>query len=184
MNKQDAIKALNNYMDGKDNVKADVLSAVFCEDGVVEFDVQTPNINFPDKITGSENIGKEMFGNFHSQFEHVKSYYLEERFNDLSSKNSIHNQKWLVTMLERESSKSRVGTGEYNWNFVKQGDKWLVTKLQIFIHSMISFYPDDEKWLNKFQDKCVDYPWLGKKTAVSLLKNEKELQQVTDYISE
>jgi len=182
MNKQDAIDVLNRYMDGKDNVKKDILKSAFSEDGKVTFDIRVKNINFPDELNGNEQIASEMFGDFHDAFSDVKSYYLDQDFYDLDQ-HRVVNQHWLVSMKERESGNTRIGSGLYNWYFKKDANGWVVSHVHIVIEHMVSFDNQNE-WLSQLQQKLADYPWASKTEVVDCLNQCSELASISAYLSE
>ena len=97
MNELDVKDVLSRYMDGKDNIKPDVLQTSFSVDGIVTFEINTPNISFPDEIVGNRRISEVMFGDFHELFGQVKSYYLDQDFSLLNACKVV-NQHWLVSV--------------------------------------------------------------------------------------
>jgi len=183
MNKQDAIDVLNRYMDGKDNVKKDVLKSAFSNDGKVTFDIRVENINFPDELNGNEQIASEMFGDFHDAFSQVKSYYLDQDFIELDQ-HRVVNQHWLVSMKERDSGNTRIGSGLYNWYFQKDDvNGWVISHVHIVIQHMVSF-DNQTEWLSKLQYKLTDYPWANKNEVVECLNECSELAPISTYLSE
>lgn len=181
MNVDDAVAVLNRYMNGKDNVIPTLLEQTFGEGGLVTFDVKPTNIFFPEKIEGNKEIASQMFGDFHDAFTQVKSYYLDMPVDQLSQ-NSVKSQPWLVSMKERDSGNTRIGVGQYHWNFEREGERWVVSHVHIVIEYMISFN-DDTDWLRHFQFRQSRYPWAALSDVLSLVSEKSELRDVQQYLS-
>lgn len=182
MNANDARFLLERYMDGKDNIKADVLESVFSQNADVVFDIKPSNIYFPEIITGAKNISIEMFGEFHDKFKDVKSYYIDSDINKLYSKKAVKNQRWLVTMIERETLNTRVGSGYYNWFFTEE-EKVKVARLEITILDMVSFSANESNWLAKLQSNLLDYPWVSSIDPFKAFEQYSELNNINQFIN-
>ncbi len=182
MNKDNAVDVLNRYMDGKDNVKPDTLLKTFSEDGEVTFEIKPTNISFPEILKGNKTISTEMFGDFHHAFEKVKSFYLDQDFKELNEQR-VTNQHWLVSMKERETGKTRIGTGQYHWQFeTSETQGWVVKHVHIVIAHMISF-DDESNWLERVQETLTDYPWADKEVVINCLAERPELKTVSQYLA-
>ncbi len=180
MNELDVKDVLSRYMDGKDNIKPDVLQTSFSVDGIVTFEINTPNISFPDEIVGNRRISEVMFGDFHELFGQVKSYYLDQDFSLLNACKVV-NQHWLVSMREKATGNTRVGSGTYNWLFEKKNQRWTIKRVHIVIDHMVSF-EDNSGWLDRLQSELSDYPWAEKPTMMGLISSQPELGNILEYL--
>ena len=183
-NSIDTIKAqeiLEDYLVGKDSNFTEIFKFIFAKNATVTFDIKTPLMAFPEKIIGNEAISNSMFKDFHTIFYDVRSYYINTPLN--LQNNSIHDQKWLVTMNERMTSRTRVGTGTYRWTFVEKGrGNWVIQNLHIIIQEMISFIPNESKWLSNIHHEFTDYPWVNHEQAIQYLSHEPSLERVITFI--
>ncbi|MEJ2446060.1 MAG: hypothetical protein P8Y42_21850, partial [Exilibacterium sp.] len=111
------------------------LEEIYLENAVVEFDIASENITFPEKILGNIEIARVLSKDFNQKYHHVKTYYLSKPTNDNSN---IYNQKWLVVMRDIESDATRIGSGHYDWEFsvITSGVK--IKRHKIYIHEMLN----------------------------------------------
>ncbi|GAA6169958.1 hypothetical protein [Sessilibacter corallicola] len=182
MNANNARFLLEQYMNGKDNVKPNVLESVFTKHADVVFDIKPNNIYFPDVLTGAKNISTEMFGEFHDKFKDVKSYYVDSDVESLLDKKAIKQQRWLVTMTERETSNTRIGAGYYSWYFMEEGTDIKVGRLEITILEMVSFAAEEDNWLTNLQSNLLDYPWVSSCDPFKTFERYSELETIDRFI--
>lgn len=174
------VNVLNRYMSGKDTVDNEILKSSFSDGAVVTFDIDADGIIFPEKIVGKEEIARTMFGDFHNTFSDIKSYYVTGAKEDIKL-DSVSSQKWVVTMRERSTGRTRVGFGYYDWVFSGDNEK-LVESVHITIKRMISFNDDDD-WLGTAQSFLSGYPWASKKEISEIASNSYYLDSVSEFMS-
>ena len=169
---------LEQYIIGKDQDKHKILETIYEESAEVEFENNSTNITFPNKIIGHKNIAKTLSADFNKTYENVKTYYLA-RIN--AEELTALEQPWLVVMKEIGSEVTRVGSGYYSWDFIKTNNELKIFKHKIYIHSMLEIHDPQSELLLKIQEQ-LEYPWVDKKTAICTIKNYENLTEITKYL--
>jgi hypothetical protein len=169
---------LEQYIIGKDQDKYQILETIYAESAEVEFEINSSHITFPSKIVGRKEIAKVLSAEFNKKYEKVKTYYLTK---NISNSYSILKQNWLVVMKSIGEEVTRVGTGFYNWEFREYNKELRIENHKIYIHTMLEIEDHASKQLEDIQGK-LEYPWIERPISVNLLKDYKNLDEVTGYL--
>lgn len=176
--KQNPAHLLEQYIIGKDQNKYKILEAIYEKNAAVEFEINSTNITFPSKIVGHKDIAKTLSADFNKKYEKVRTYYLSRI---KTEKLTALEQPWLVVMKEIGNETTRVGSGYYNWSFIEKNNELKILRHKIYIHSMLEIHDSQSGLLLKLQEQ-LEYPWVDKKVAMSVIKNYKELTITTKYL--
>ena len=174
-----AKQILEQYVLGKDKNQYQVLETIFDDSAEVEFEIRSENISFPQKIEGNKDIARILSKDFNKKYESVRTYYLEDV--ELNSRN-IDNQPWLVVMKEIGVDVTRIGTGYYNWEFLKTENDFKVSKLKIYIYEMLELVDSKSLILDEIQSK-IKYPWPAILSVEKALNRYLKLKSVSEYIN-
>jgi len=147
-------RALDTYVDAKDNTRAHRIAEAFAPDAVLTISLATSNIAFPARTVGTDAIAKTLITDFGAQYAQCRTYYVCDSL--AVDNGTIEALPWLVVMRERATGALRVGHGVYRWTFDAAP---AVTGFHIHIARM-DVVPDvDGKLLEALQDG-LSYPWL------------------------
>ena len=147
-------RALETYIDAKDNTRANRIAEAFAPDAVLTISLATSNIAFPARTVGTDAIAKTLVTDFGAQYAQCCTYYVCDSL--AVDNGTIDALPWLVVMRERATGALRVGHGLYRWTFDAVP---AVTGFHIHIARM-DVVPDvDGKLLEALQDG-LSYPWL------------------------
>lgn len=138
------------------------MKQVFSKHASLSMQVKTSTIDFPDELTGLDEITKTLVQNFHNTYENVYTFCLNDsiKVNTDTSANAGETLqcRWLVGMTDKNAGSHRVGFGDYEWHF--EQDRALVKHLTITIEDMIVLPKEHEKqvfiWLSN-----LTYPWIS-----------------------
>ncbi|SOE63541.1 hypothetical protein SAMN05446635_2354 [Burkholderia sp. OK233] len=147
-------RALETYIDAKDNTHANRIAEAFAPDAVLTISLATSNIAFPARTVGANAIAKTLVTDFGAQYAQCRTYYVCD---SLAVENdTIEALPWLVVMRERATGALRVGHGVYRWSF--DGTP-AVTAFHIHIARM-DVVPDADGTLLEALQDGLSYPWL------------------------
>jgi hypothetical protein len=173
-----SINILEKYVEGKDKDTYKILEEIYADDAIVQFEIHSDRISFPDTISGNIQIAKALSADFNKKYTDVKTYYLSKPRSD---QNIINGQKWLVIMRDIELDKTRVGTGYYDWELTHSGSNLKVQKHKISIHEMLELTDTGSKLLQDLQSR-LEYPFVEKKSASNIMSSHPELEDIVKYI--
>lgn len=148
-------RALETYVDAKDNTRAERIAQAFAPDAVLTISLATSNIAFPARTVGTDAIAKTLVTDFGAQYTQCRTYYVCDSL--AVRGDTIDALPWLVIMRERASGALRVGHGVYRWNFDATP---AVTGFHIHIARMDVVPDEDGTLLDALQDG-LSYPWLA-----------------------
>lgn len=147
-------KLVSGYIRAKDENKPHLMENVFSESATLKMQVHTTNIFFPSHLVGLADITNVLVTEFNNSYEDVYTICLSDTVRE--SKNKLK-CRWLVGMTEKVSGSFRVGCGEYQWRFEKDG-LCLADHLTIVINYMIVLLeetkPEVMCWFHQ-----LPYPW-------------------------
>ncbi|RDK01862.1 hypothetical protein [Paraburkholderia lacunae] len=148
-------RALETYIDAKDNTRAERITEAFALDAVLTISLATSNIAFPARTVGTDAIAKTLVSDFGAQYAQCRTYYVCDSLtiND----RTIDALPWLVVMREPATGALRVGHGVYRWTFDEAAS---VTGFHIHIARM-DVVPDADGALLATLQKGLSYPWLA-----------------------
>lgn len=147
-------RALDTYIDAKDNTRAQRIADAFTSDAVLTISLATSTIAFPARTVGTDAIAKTLVTDFGAQYTQCRTYYVCD---SLAVQGGVIDAlPWLVVMREPATGALRVGHGVYTWTF---GDVPMVTALHIHIARMDVVPDADGALLDKLQAGLA-YPWL------------------------
>lgn len=126
------------------------MDAVFSEDACLQMQVRTEAISFPQSTVGQKAITQVLVKDFNQTYENIYTFCLEDT---VIIENNTLQCRWLVYMNDITSGLSRVGFGNYQWEFAESN---LVTHLKIMIDDM-AILPVDNKLLSWVEG--MPYPW-------------------------
>ncbi|MFM0201072.1 hypothetical protein PQR53_14500 [Paraburkholderia fungorum] len=148
-------RALETYIDAKDNTRANRIAEAFAPDAVLTISLATSNIAFPARTVGTDAIAKTLVTDFGVQYVQCRTYYVCDSL--AVDDGTIDALPWLVVMCERATGALRVGHGVYRWSFDATP---AVTAFHIHIARMDVVPDADGKLLEALQDG-LSYPWLA-----------------------
>lgn len=172
------IHLLDQYIIGKDQDKYQILETIYDSEAELDFEINSNAITFPSKVVGNIAIAKTLSADFNKKYEKVKTYYLSL---NISKKDSIQKQPWLVVMKEKGADLTRIGTGYYNWKFIGSNNNLKIINHKIYIHSMLEIHDAKSEQLKEIQ-KNLEYPWTQKSVVVNILNRYENLTDITDYL--
>lgn len=173
-----SISILEKYVEGKDNDTYQILEEIYAGNAIVQFEIHSDRISFPDEISGNIEIAQALSSDFNKKYTNVKTYYLSK---PRPHQNVISQQKWLVIMRDIELDKTRVGTGFYDWELTHSGSNLKVQKHKISIHEMLEITDVDSNLLKELQGR-LEYPFVEKKSAANILSSYPDLKNIVEYI--
>jgi hypothetical protein len=150
---------IHRYVRAKDQNKPHLLQQVFCEDAVLNMQVESENISFPAHTFGLAAIRLLLVRNFSQRYENIYTYCIEDSITIEANRLSC---LWLVIMTDRATGQLNVGTGDYVWTFsgfsgeLDEPNK--VQKLQIVIHQMLVLSASRELEVLQITETLA-YPW-------------------------
>ncbi|WP_322031645.1 hypothetical protein [Paraburkholderia sp. J76] len=153
-------RALETYIDAKDNTKPARIHEAFAPDAVLTFSLATPNIAFPARSDGAEAIAKTLVSDFGERYSRCRTYYLCEADALAVRERTIEALPWLVVMREEAAGALRIGHGTYRWTFEGNGAAPRVSALHIHIARMDVIDDPDGARLERLQEG-LSYPWLA-----------------------
>lgn len=169
---------LESYIEGKDADKYQILESIYSENAIVEFEIASRHISFPEKITGNREIARVLSKDFNKKYQQVRTYYLSKPTN---RSGNIYFQKWLVVMRDITTDATRIGTGYYDWEFSVVDMKLKIFKHKIYIHEMLSVDDSQMVELERIQNELT-YPWVKEHTAKEVLSVNAALGVITRYL--
>jgi hypothetical protein len=161
---------INNYVFAKDKNKPHLMEKCFCESALLEMEVNTGNISFPEKTSGLEAITDLLVKNFHKSYENISTFCIS---NSSKYEMGIFQCKWFVVMIEKESNNIKVGSGKYYWKFNLE-NKLLVNNLKITIDKMVVLKRDLSSQLLTWSNS-LPYPWCGSSYVLNNMPNLDDL---------
>ena len=176
--KSSSIDILEKYIEGKDNDKYQILENIYADDSLVQFELKSEQISFPQKIFGNFEIAKILSADFNRKFTNVKTYYLSKPD---PNQRRIKGQKWLVIMKDIQLEKTRVGAGYYDWELTLSGSSLKVQNHKIYIHEMLELSDPNSKLLKNLQSK-LEYPFVEKDSVSKVIGSYSELEDIQKYI--
>lgn len=165
-------RALDIYIDAKDNTKPQRIHEAFAPDAVLTFSLATQNIAFPARSVGAEAIARTLVSDFGARYSHCRTYYLCDADALVARDGVIDALPWLVVMREPAAGALRIGHGTYRWTFDTQADAHTdaytdandaaprVTQFHIHIARMDVIDDPHGAKLERLQDG-LSYPWLA-----------------------
>jgi len=153
-------RALETYIDAKDNTKPARIHEAFAADAVLTFSLATPNIAFPPRSVGAEAIAKTLVSDFGERYSRCRTYYLCEADALAASERVIDALPWLVVMREAAAGALRIGHGTYRWTFDANDAAPRVTQFHIHIARMDVIDDPEAALLERLQEG-LSYPWLA-----------------------
>ncbi|MFM0740400.1 hypothetical protein PQQ51_24435 [Paraburkholderia xenovorans] len=167
-------RALETYIDAKDNTRAGRIAEAFAPDAALTISLATSNIAFPARTVGADAIAKTLVSDFGAQYEKCRTYYIDDA---LAVDNGVIDAlPWLVVMRERATGALRVGHGTYRWTFDATP---MVTAFHIHIARM-DVVPDADGALLVALQSGLSYPWLA---AAELRAHFSELAHGTPALA-
>jgi hypothetical protein len=148
-------RALEAYIDAKDNTRAQRMSDAFASDAVLTISLATSAIAFPARTAGIDAITKTLVTDFGATYTRCRTYYVCDSLT--ISDGAIDPLPWLVLMREPAAGALRVGHGVYRWTF---DDTPAVSRFHIHIACMDVVPDADGALLDALQDG-LSYPWLA-----------------------
>lgn len=148
-------RALDTYIDAKDNTRTQRIAEAFAADAVLTISLATSAIAFPARTIGSDAIAKMLVTDFGAQYTRCRTYYVCDSLDVRAG--VIDALPWLVVMRETASGALRVGHGVYRWTF---DETPAVTAFDIHIARM-DVVPDADGALLDALQAGLDYPWLA-----------------------
>lgn len=167
-------RALEAYIDAKDNTRAQLIPEAFAADAVLTMSLATSAIAFPARTVGAQGIAKTLVTDFGAQYTRCRTYYVCDSL-------AVHDGviaalPWLVVMREPATGALRVGHGVYTWTF---DETPAVTAFHIHIARMDVVPDADGALLDKLQADLA-YPWL---TPAALRAHFTELARSTPELA-
>ncbi|PQV47128.1 hypothetical protein [Paraburkholderia sp. BL21I4N1] len=147
-------RALETYIDAKDNTRAERIPEAFAADAVLTMSLATSNIAFPARTVGADAIAKTLVTDFGAQYTRCRTYYVCDEL--AVQDHAIDALPWLVVMREPATGALRVGHGVYRWTF---DETPVVTGFHIHIARM-DVVPDADGALLHALQAGLPYPWL------------------------
>jgi hypothetical protein len=147
-------RALETYIDAKDNTRARRIADAFAADAVLTISLATQAIAFPARTVGADAIATTLVTDFGAQYARCRTYYVCDSLEVRGG--VIDALPWLVVMREPASGALRVGHGVYRWTF---DETPAVTGFDIHIARM-DVVPDADGALLDALQEGLDYPWL------------------------
>lgn len=152
-------RALEIYIDGKDNTRAQRIAEAFASDAVLTISLATWTIAFPARTVGTEaiakTIAKTLVTDFGAQYTQCRTYYVCDSL--AVQDGTIDAVPWLVVMREPARGALRVGHGMYRWTF---DETPAVGAFHIHIARM-DVVPDADGALLDALQAGLAYPWLA-----------------------
>jgi hypothetical protein len=174
-----AEEVLRTYFRAKDENRPHLMGEAFAETATLETIVKTNAISFPPISRGLEPITDVLVRKFAQVYENVYSFYLEKPPSRVPV--SSFSCDWLVGMSEKESGRTRVGCGRYDWHF-QPGEPLLADRLVITIEAMQVLSAGNLKsvllWLTG-----LPYPWCPAQTIVKTAPAISALDPIFKYVS-
>lgn len=172
-----ATKAIEHYIFGKDGNRPDLLRHAFSLDASLNVRVQTSTILFPPCVSGREAIAEVLVRSFSQQYENVYTFCFGD---PPKPEANVHKCKWLVGMSTKATGELRVGCGEYHWVFSPQSG--LAIQLSITIKHMLEC-PSEHR--RKIMDwlQGRSYPWCESTDMLDSAPSLNCLQPVLVYVA-
>ena len=153
-------RALETYIDAKDNTRPERMHEAFAPDAVLTFSLATQNIAFPARSVGAEAIAKTLVSEFAERYSRCRTYYLCEPDALVVRERTIDALPWLVVMREDAAGALRIGHGTYRWTFDANDIAPRVSAFHIHIARMDVIDDPDGARLERLQEG-LRYPWLA-----------------------
>ncbi len=169
---------LELYVKGKDQNEYGQLETIYSKTAEVIFEIHSSKISFPSIITGNQEIARILSRDFNLRYDSIKTYYLSKPPVDQLY---IKNQTWLVVMRDKDTDKTRVGTGYYDWELQKENGTLKIIKHKIVINVMLEIEDHSKLELNTIQNS-LEYPWVQKTQVLSVLSQNSKLKEIQDSI--
>ena len=148
-------RALEAYIDAKDNTRAQRMSDAFAADAELTISLATSAIAFPARTAGIDAITKTLVTDFGATYTRCRTYYMCDSLTVRDG--AIDALPWLVLMREPAAGALRVGHGVYRWNFDATP---AVKRFHIHIERM-DVVPDADGALLEALQEGLSYPWLA-----------------------
>jgi hypothetical protein len=148
-------RALETYIDAKDNNRPGRIHEAFTADAVLTISLATSAIAFPAQVVGADAIAKTLVTDFGAQYTRCRTYYVCDSLDVHDG--VIDALPWLVLMRETATGAFRVGHGVYRWTF---DNTPAVSAFDIHIARM-DVLPDADGALLGALQQGLDYPWLA-----------------------
>jgi len=175
LNKTDAIQT---YLLAKDGNRPHALNFAFTEDAIVNMDVRTESIAFPNSLAGRRAISDTLVSQFNQQYENIYTFCIGDRPEILENQFRCN---WLVVMSEKKTESVRVGCGQYDWVFSAKSGK--VQTLDIKINIMETGSAVDllevMTWV-----AALPYPWCNLTTLVTNPPQNSAVLKVVQQLQE
>ena len=149
------IRALEAYIDAKDNTRPQRMADAFASDAELTISLATSTIAFPARTLGLDAITKTLVTDFGATYTQCRTYYVCDSLT--ARDGAIYPLPWLVLMREPAAGALRVGHGVYRWTF---DDTPAVSRFHIHIARM-DVVPDADGALLEALQEGLSYPWLA-----------------------
>jgi hypothetical protein len=148
------IRALEAYIDAKDNTRPQRMADAFASDAELTISLATSTIAFPARTLGRDAITKTLVTDFGATYTQCRTYYVCDSLTVRDG--AINALPWLVLMREPAAGALRVGHGVYRWTF---DETPAVSRFHIHIARM-DVVPDTDGALLHALQEDLSYPWL------------------------
>ena len=169
---------VRTYIHAKDENRPHLLAQVFTPEAVLEMNVKTTTISFPQMSKGLAAITDLLGREFCRTYENVYTFCLN-RPGPAVVENHF-SCDWIVGMSEKESGNVLVGCGRYDW--FRSGKPGLIDHLQIRIKAMQVLPRDCLKpvldWL-----VAIPYPWCTANVITRTAPDIDALEPVMKYFN-
>jgi hypothetical protein len=173
-----AEQVLRTYFRAKDENRPHLMKDAFSATATLETIVKTNAISFPPISRGLAPITDVLVRKFAQLYENVYSFYLERPPSRVPLRS--FSCDWLVGMSEKESGKTRVGCGRYDWQFQPEEPR-LADRLVITIEAMQVISADSLEpvllWLTG-----LPYPWCPAQTSLATAPAISDLDPIYRYV--
>lgn len=175
---QTVMQILEFYIKGKDDDQYQMLEDIYAETAELKFKIDSEEIAFPTNINGNQEIARVLSKDFNQKYSMVKTYYLDK---PTDNQLNVQQQNWLVVMQEKSNGLTRVGTGYYDWGFVKTDDGLQIETHKIYIHSMVQLQDTEAEELNRIQS-VLNYPWTNPEKVIETITSNSQLKTIVNYL--
>lgn len=167
--------AINTYILAKDGNRPFLMPRAFAQDAVLEMQVKTDAISFPDSAKGLASITDILVSRFAAENENVFTFCLSR---PAPQQREHFTCDWLVGMSLKQGGAVRIGCGRYDWSFDAVGR---VSKLVIAIEVMnvlpASAAAPVFDWLGG-----LPYPWCANARALATMPALTELTAIRSFL--
>ena len=168
---------IGRYIKAKDQNKPHLMGSVFTQNATLSMKVNSDNIAFPSATAGLNEITEVLIRGFNQSYENIYTLCLKDTWLQRDCEVSC---RWLVAMTEKSSGLVRVGFGEYQWVFAKEGLN-LVSQLTIVIEDMQLFPAQQQpEIMGCFEN--LSYPWAATADVLESMSEIAVLGEVCSKI--